>query len=140
METREDEQDNHSFSSMDERKGCRSLLCDANGIIIAEMVYRCMVCYSIHDFIGDVSKHYHAAHMSVDENEHEDGLKEDDDEDIDQNCNNNNYLTEYSNKCDHQSLWDIDAKYSFKEKLKPSSRKFALISFSLLFLLGISLA
>lgn len=76
--------------SVDERKGCRSLLCDASGIIIAEMVYRCMVCYSIHDFIGDVSKHYHTVHMNDGDEETGDMTNEEDKDQSNRNSSNNN--------------------------------------------------
>lgn len=50
----------------DEREGCRSLICDANGIIIAEMVYRCMICSSVADSIADAKIHYHNNHIDND--------------------------------------------------------------------------
>ncbi|XP_074596298.1 uncharacterized protein LOC141851450 isoform X2 [Brevipalpus obovatus] len=52
----------------DEREGssCRSLVCDGNGIIIAEMVYRCMICAFISDSIGDAQRHYQVRHMEGD--------------------------------------------------------------------------
>ena len=43
--------------------GCRSLICDSNGIIIAEMVYRCMVCANISDSIADAQRHYQLKHI-----------------------------------------------------------------------------
>ncbi|XP_053203810.1 myb-like protein A [Panonychus citri] len=82
--------ENTMVHSVDERKGCRSLLCDASGIIIAEMVYRCMVCYSIHDFIGDVSKHYHTVHMNDGDEETGDMTNEEDKDQSNRNSNNNN--------------------------------------------------
>lgn len=54
-------------ATKDERDGCRSLICDANGIIIAEMVYRCMICSSVLDSIGDAKLHYHKNHISDDD-------------------------------------------------------------------------
>ncbi|XP_053208880.1 orphan steroid hormone receptor 2-like [Panonychus citri] len=50
----------------DEREVCRSLVCDSNGIIIAEMVYRCMICAYISDSIGDAQRHYQVRHMDTD--------------------------------------------------------------------------
>lgn len=50
----------------DEREGCRSLVCDANGIIIAESVYRCMICSSVLDSIADAKIHYHNNHIDND--------------------------------------------------------------------------
>ena len=51
---------------MDERDGCRSLVCDANGIIIAEMVYRCMICSAVLDSISEAKIHYHNNHIDSD--------------------------------------------------------------------------
>lgn len=47
----------------DEREGCRSLICDANGIIIAEMVHRCMICAHISESINDARSHYQQTHF-----------------------------------------------------------------------------
>ena len=117
---------------MDERRGCRSLLCDANGIIIAEMVYRCMICYSIHDYIGDVSKHYQTAHMNSDDadNDNDNGLKDEDDDELDPISNNNNYLTDLD--CD-PSLWDLGTKYAINEKFESLTREYIFPSFFSLF-------
>ncbi|XP_074603420.1 uncharacterized protein LOC141856962 [Brevipalpus obovatus] len=105
---------------MDERRGCRSLLCDANGIIIAEMVYRCMICYSIHDYIGDVSKHYQTTHMNSEDadDDNDNGLKDDDEDDMELiGNNNNNYLTDIDH-CDHP--WDLGTnKYPINDKFEP---------------------
>ena len=49
----------------DDRAGCRSLVCDSNGIIIAEMVFKCMICAHISDAISSAQKHYQAAHMQT---------------------------------------------------------------------------
>ena len=122
--------DNQSIDSMDERKGCRSLLCDANGIIIAEMVYRCMRCYSIHDFIGDVSKHYHNTHMNEDDDQ-ENEIKEEGEEE-DDNCNNN-YINDYSNNCDERALWQIDSKQNYNEKYRSSRKSTTLAKCKLFF-------
>lgn len=46
-----------------DRYGCRSLVCDANGIIIAEMVHRCMICAHISESINDARKHYQEVHF-----------------------------------------------------------------------------
>ncbi|KAI1277772.1 hypothetical protein HDE_14586 [Halotydeus destructor] len=51
----------------DDRDGCRSLICDANGIIVAEMVYRCMICSNILDSISEAKAHYHKDHIDADE-------------------------------------------------------------------------
>ncbi|KAI1299988.1 hypothetical protein HDE_03653 [Halotydeus destructor] len=50
---------------VDDREGCRSLVCDANGIIVAEMVYRCMICTTVSDCIADAQKHYRSKHMDT---------------------------------------------------------------------------
>jgi hypothetical protein len=50
----------------DDRRGCRSLVCDANSIIIAEMVYRCLICAHVTESIGDAQRHYHKKHMTKD--------------------------------------------------------------------------
>lgn len=50
----------------DDRECCRSLVCDSNGIIIAEMVYRCMICAYITDSICDAQRHYQIRHMETD--------------------------------------------------------------------------
>ena len=47
----------------DDRYGCRSLVCDGNGIIIAEMVHRCMICAHISESINDARKHYQEIHF-----------------------------------------------------------------------------
>jgi len=52
-----------SVPGRDERRGCRSLICDDNGIIIAEMVYRCMICSLVTDSIAKAQAHYHKMHM-----------------------------------------------------------------------------
>ena len=46
---------------------CRSLVCDAAGIIIAEMVYRCMICNSVSDSITEARAHYQLTHMEDEE-------------------------------------------------------------------------
>lgn len=50
--------------NVDDRVGCRSLVCDSNGIIIAEMVFRCMICAHVSDAISTARQHYQAIHMS----------------------------------------------------------------------------
>ena len=57
---------NSSSLLRDEREGCRSLVCDANGIIIAEMVYRCMICSTVSESISDAKLHYHNNHIDTD--------------------------------------------------------------------------
>ncbi|RWS24988.1 nuclear receptor-like protein [Leptotrombidium deliense] len=77
----------------DERDGCRSLLCDTNGIIIAEMVYRCMRCSNVNDYMGEARKHYHDKHM---ENE--------------LNYNNNYLPIESKKNRDDSENWNCNGK------------------------------
>lgn len=37
---------------------CRSLLCDANGTFVAELVYRCLMCNALHEQASDAQSHY----------------------------------------------------------------------------------
>jgi hypothetical protein len=46
--------------------GVKSLICDLNGIIIAEMVYRCMICDVIYETIPEVQMHYQLKHIEED--------------------------------------------------------------------------
>ena len=48
---------------MSTKSGIRSLVCDPNGIIVAEMVYRCMICSAIHDVLDDAQRHYKTEHI-----------------------------------------------------------------------------
>ena len=41
----------------------RSLVCDNNGIVIAETVYRCMICAEIFDVLDNIQKHYQLEHF-----------------------------------------------------------------------------
>lgn len=52
-------------SFKDDRDGCRSLICDANGIIIAEVVYRCMICSAVINSTTDARNHYHSDHIDL---------------------------------------------------------------------------
>lgn len=49
--------------------GCRSLVCDSNGIIVAENVFRCMLCSSIFDSIAESKRHYYQFHVDDDDDE-----------------------------------------------------------------------
>lgn len=53
----------------DDSDKCRSLVCDSSGIIIAEMVYRCMICYYVTDSIIEAKAHYQSDHMNDDDDE-----------------------------------------------------------------------
>lgn len=48
--------------SSDEREGCRSLICDNNGVIIGETTYRCMICNKINESIAETRQHYYEVH------------------------------------------------------------------------------
>ena len=56
-------------NNMNPNNKCRSLVCDSSGIIIAEMVYRCMICYSVTDSINEAKDHYSMVHMQEEEEE-----------------------------------------------------------------------
>ena len=55
---------------MSSKSGIRSLVCDSNGIIVAEMVYRCMICSAIHDVLEEAQRHYQSEHIE-DNNDNE---------------------------------------------------------------------
>jgi len=46
---------------------CRSLVCDPNGIIVAEMVYRCMICFYVSDTMSEARQHYVLKHIEEDD-------------------------------------------------------------------------
>lgn len=48
----------------DQSGKCRSLVCDGSGVIIAEIVYRCMICYNVVDSLPEAKRHYQQDHMS----------------------------------------------------------------------------
>jgi len=54
---------------MSSKSGIRSLVCDSNGIIVAEMVYRCMICSAIHDVLDDAQRHYQSEHIDDNDND-----------------------------------------------------------------------
>jgi hypothetical protein len=41
---------------------CRSMLCDSNGNFVAEMIYRCLVCSAVHEYVSDAQSHYYQVH------------------------------------------------------------------------------
>ncbi|KAI1303930.1 hypothetical protein HDE_02011 [Halotydeus destructor] len=57
---------------MEDPEKCRSLVCDASGIIIAEMVYRCMICHYVTDNIQEAKNHYQSLHMHDEDDEEAD--------------------------------------------------------------------
>ena len=44
--------------------GIRSLVCSSNGIVIAETVYRCMICSEIFEALEDIHHHYDLEHFA----------------------------------------------------------------------------
>ena len=54
---------------MSSKTGIRSLVCDSNGIIVAEMVYRCMICSAIHEVLEDAQRHYQCEHIEDNDND-----------------------------------------------------------------------
>lgn len=59
---------NHSNGgSIMERKGFRSLICDEEGVIIGEMVYRCLICSFISESMEKVRNHYQNEHVDIDD-------------------------------------------------------------------------
>ncbi|RWS31079.1 nuclear receptor-like protein [Leptotrombidium deliense] len=56
-----------TMRNMDDSDDCRSLVCDQKGVIIAESVYRCMVCAKVSDTIRDAKIHYKNSHIDDDE-------------------------------------------------------------------------
>lgn len=94
---------------------CRSLVCDPNGIIVAEMVYRCMICFYITDTMSEAKQHYSLKHMDDDD---------EDDKDLDINAesfaesedNNLSIVPQLSSAGSGSSYY---AKYSGDEPLSP---------------------
>lgn len=55
------------MSMKDDQERCRSLVCDPNGIIVAEMVYRCMICFYVSDTMPEARQHYVLKHIEDDD-------------------------------------------------------------------------
>lgn len=55
------------MSIKDDQDRCRSLVCDPNGIIVAEMVYRCMICFYVSDSMTEARQHYVQKHIEEDD-------------------------------------------------------------------------
>ncbi|XP_074605129.1 uncharacterized protein LOC141858321 [Brevipalpus obovatus] len=93
---------------------CRSLVCDPNGIIVAEMVYRCMICFYITDTMMEAKQHYSLKHMD-----------DEDDKELDINTesfaesedNNLSIVPQLSSSTGNGSSYY--AKYSGDEPLSP---------------------
>lgn len=58
-----------SAAAADDGDKCRSLVCDPSGIIIAEMVYRCMICHYVSEAMAEARHHYQSVHMQDDDEE-----------------------------------------------------------------------
>ena len=54
-------------NSRSERKGFRSLICDESGIVIGEMVYRCLICSYINESMDKVRSHYQTEHDNIED-------------------------------------------------------------------------
>ena len=50
-----------------ERKSFRSLVCDESGIIIGEMVCRCLICSFISESMDKVRAHYQTEHVDIED-------------------------------------------------------------------------
>ena len=83
------------------KSGIRSLVCDANGIIVAEMVYRCMICAEIHEVLDECERHYHHEHMNEDDNNSNSDHKN-------LNSNNNTLSSKPSNSLIKKEKIDVD--------------------------------
>lgn len=44
------------------------MICDESGIIIGEMVYRCLLCSYINESMDKVRTHYQQEHVDIDDN------------------------------------------------------------------------
>ena len=117
-------------SLKDERDGCRSLICDANGIIIAEVVYRCMICSSVLNSITEARSHYHSNHIDLDEpngNQSDDPIMfPEDDLSMDPSSEDEDYTTHYNNNNSSRSHNRNDPLLAINEprggKRKPTRR------------------
>lgn len=91
---------NLEMSLKDDQERCRSLVCDPNGIIVAEMVYRCMICFYVSDTMQDARSHYVTKHIE----EEDDNLSNDNSTDqinnLDDLCQKN--IPKHLNKKLHQ--------------------------------------
>jgi len=56
-----------TVNSGSERKGFRSLICDESGIVIGEMVYRCLICSYINESMDKVRSHYQTEHDNIED-------------------------------------------------------------------------
>lgn len=89
------------MSIKDDQDRCRSLVCDPNGIIVAEMVYRCMICFYVSDSMPEARHHYVQKHIEEDELGTENANQIDLDENIPKHLKklqqNNNNTNKYQN-------------------------------------------
>jgi hypothetical protein len=91
----------------------RSLVCDSNGIIIAEMVYRCMICSAIHDLLDDAQTHYQSEHI-----EDNDGKS--------RNLSNNEVISaqQMAGESDLEEEYDLNMSYELPVSLKEGTAMF----------------
>lgn len=106
------------MSIKDDQDRCRSLVCDPNGIIVAEMVYRCMICFYVSDTMTEARQHYVLKHMDEDLNNDDYVDNGDDLVDLRQSKkktrnvnNNNNNLNNNNNVLDNYSPINGSNKY-----------------------------
>lgn len=77
------------MSIKDDQDRCRSLVCDPNGIIVAEMVYRCMICFYVNDTMSEARQHYALKHIEEDDLSNENCVDQCDDLDDLRHSKNN---------------------------------------------------
>uniref|UniRef100_T1K1Z1 C2H2-type domain-containing protein n=1 Tax=Tetranychus urticae TaxID=32264 RepID=T1K1Z1_TETUR len=53
--------------NQNEMKNFRSLICDESGIIIGEMVYRCLICSFISESMDKVRAHHKITHGDIED-------------------------------------------------------------------------
>ncbi|XP_053213114.1 uncharacterized protein LOC128396542 [Panonychus citri] len=98
---------------------CRSLVCDPNGIIVAEMVYRCMVCFYISDTMIEARQHYTLKHMDDDDERDADRPGESFVETEDANNNTTSGLNHNHNHINQYSLNGKNSRHNHHNSLVP---------------------
>ena len=119
------------MSIKDDQDRCRSLVCDPNGIIVAEMVYRCMICFYVSESMIEARAHYVQKHIEEDELGTENADQIDLDESIpkhlkklQQNNNTNKYQNGNRNSSsslnDNNGCLDFSSNNSSKYRSSPA--------------------
>ena len=118
------------MSIKDDQERCRSLVCDPNGIIVAEMVYRCMICFYVSDSMPEARNHYVQKHIEEEEISNENVDQIDLDESIPkhlkklQNNNTNKYQNGNRNSSnslnDNNGCLDFSSNNSSKYRSSPT--------------------